>query len=150
MSEIKKDVTDLAKVLKGKITIGDNGVATVKEGTYIELLPEGVTEDTVKALQAHNSTLVAAAALATGELGIDYMKKHKDVAAVELTIPTVGKDSLDITVKREKHGINPSNKEPIVSYGNVSAGFSIYSTRPRGELGKVKEHLAGLALKALG
>lgn len=148
--EIKQDTKDLAKTLKGKITIGDNGVATVKEGTYVELLPEGITEDTVKKLQAHNSHLVAAAALATGELAIDYLKKHKSVAAVELSMPTTGKDTLDITVKRDKQVTNPQTKEASTVYGAVTAGFSIYSTRPRGELAKVKDHLADLALKALG
>lgn len=149
-SEIKADVTDLAKVLKGKIKIGDNGHATIEDGTYVSLLPEGIDEAAVKKLQGFHSTLAAATTLATGELAVPYLKKNKDVNVVELSLPMVGKDTLDVTIKREKAGINPSTKEATLTYGAASTGFSVYSTRSRGEMAKVKSHLAELALKSLG
>jgi hypothetical protein len=150
-TEIKSDIVSLSKTLKGKITIGDNGVATVEPGTYVALLPEGISEDNVKQLQSFHSELAAAATLATGELAVPYMKKNKTVTQVELSIPMVGKDALDVTIKREKTVINPTNKEQSSTvYGAATAGFTVYSTRPRGEMAKVKSHLAELAMKALG
>jgi hypothetical protein len=149
-NEIKSDILELSKTLKGKIKIGENGVATVEEGTYVSLLPEGVTEDSARKLQNLHSELAAAATLATGELAIPYLKKNKDVASVNLSIPMIGKDSLDVNIKREKVVTNPQSKEQSTVYGAVTAGFSVYSTRPRGEMLKVKSHLAELAMKALG
>lgn len=149
-NEIKSDILELSKTLKGKIKIGENGVATVEEGTYIALLPEGVTEDNARKLQSFHSELAAAATLATGELAVPYMKKHKDVASVDLTIPMIGKDSLDVNIKREKVVTNPQTKSQSTIYGAATTGFTVYSTRPRGEMAKVKSHLAELAMKALG
>jgi hypothetical protein len=149
-TEIKSDILELSKTLKGKIKIGENGVATVEEGTYVSLLPEGVTEDNARKLQSFHSELAAAATLATGELAVPYMKKHKDVVSVDLTIPMIGKDSLDVNIKREKTVTNPQSKEQSTVYGAATAGFTVYSTRPRGEMAKVKSHLAELAMKALG
>jgi hypothetical protein len=149
-TEIKSDIVSLSKTLKGKITIGENGVAVVEPGTYVALLPEGISEDSVKQLQSFHSELAAAATLATGELAVPYMRKNKGVASVELSIPMVGKDALDVSIKREKTVINPSTKEHSTVYGAATAGFTVYSTRPRGEMAKVKSHLAELAMKALG
>ncbi len=149
-TDIKEDTKELAKQLKGLIKIGENGVATIKEGTYVDMLPEGITEDDVKKLQTYNSNLVAAGALAIGEMGIDYMKKHKDVAQVELSIPMVGKDTMGLSIKRTKNSINPQTKEPITTYGAINASINTYSTKPRGELSRVKDHLAELAMKSLG
>lgn len=149
-TEIKSDVVELSKTLKGKIKIGDNGVATIEAGTYTSLLPEGVSEDTVKKLQGFHSELAAAATLATGELAVPYLKKNKDVGSVDLSIPMVGKDTLDVSIKREKVVTNPTSKAQTTVYGAATAGFSVYSTRPRGEMLKVKSHLAELAMKALG
>lgn len=149
-TEIKTDVLELSKTLKGRIKIGENGVASIEPGTYVSLLPEGVTEDNVKKLQSFHSELAAAATLATGELAVPYMKKNKDVASVDLSIPMIGKDSLDVNIKREKTVTNPTTKEQSTVYGAATAGFSVYSTRPRGEMAKVKSHLAELAMKALG
>lgn len=153
MSEIKQDTLDLAKTLKGAITIGENGVATIKEGTYVENLPEGLTEDHVKQLQGYHSALGAAGTLALGELGVPYLKKHKEVDRIELTVPAVGKDTLDFTFDRQKVVTVPKkdgpNEEKTV-YGASTFRHSEYSTRPRGELSKVKDHLYELAAKQLG
>lgn len=150
-NEISQDVLNLSAELKGKITIGDKGVATIDKAYYKELLAqEGVELASAEKLQALHSRLAPAAVHATGEVAVPYMKKHKDIEKVELSIPMLGKDSLDVTIKREKEVRNPQSGEVSTVYGVASAGFSVYSTRPRGEMAKVKEHLAGLALKALG
>lgn len=149
-NEVKEDVRALAKTLKGKISIGENGVASIDKDTYVTLLPETVSEPAVRALQGFHSELAAAATLATGELAIPYLKKNKDVGSVNLSIPMIGKDTLDVSIKREKVVTNPASGEKTTTYGAATTGFSVYSTRPRGEMAKVKSHLAELAMKSLG
>lgn len=150
-NEISQDVQNLATELKGKITIGDKGVATIDKAAYKELLAaEGIEVASAEKLQHLHSRLAPAAVMATGELSVPYLKKHKDIEKVELSMPMLGKDSLDVTIKRSKEVRSPQSGEVSTVYGAASAGFSVYSTRPRGEMAKVKDHLAGLAMKALG
>ncbi len=150
MSEIKQDVLDLAAKLKAGITVAKDGSATATEGLYESVLPEGVTMDQLKAIQTHNNTFIAAAAHAFGNESIGVMKKNAEVTQVTLSIPTVGKDSLDLSFQRERTIPNANGEGNSVKYGSLQAKYSMYGTGSRGQLLKVKQELSEAASAAFG
>lgn len=151
MSDIRQETRDLAVRLKSAISIDPKtGLATIKDGTYQEHLPEGLTVEHVKALQLHNSNVAAAATLALGEEAIPLMKKHKDLERVSLEIPAVGKDKFEVVIDRHQVGRNPADGKEIDTYGATRVKYVTYGVKPRGEMGKVRAQLAALAMDALG
>jgi len=60
-------VSALAKLLKGKVREDDGLIVAGKE-TYVELRPEGVTEEQLDKVNQYNTDYLAASALVTGEL----------------------------------------------------------------------------------
>ena len=150
MSDIKQEVLDLAKLLKAGITIAKDGSASVEEGLYEKHLPEGVTMEQLKEVQKHNNNFIAAAAHAFGDESITIMKKNAEVSAVSLSIPTVGKDSLDLSFQRERSIPNANGEGTNVKYGSLQAKYNMYGTGSRGQLLKVKQELSERATAAFG
>jgi len=157
MSDISIEVIDLSKKLSQKITTGldENnptlGVAVIDEKAYIETLPEGISEEQVKSLQKHNSNFVAAAVHALGEgHAIEFFKKNKDAQSIEMTVPLVGKDSLSMTIAREKTypGIN-GNADVTKYIQATTLKLDTYASKNSGQLKKVRDTLAQLGQKAL-
>jgi hypothetical protein len=151
MSEIKDTITGLAKQLKVAIKIDPKtGTATIEEGAFVKHLPEGLTEDHVKKLGQYTTDVVAAGALAFGELAIDVMKKHKDLPRCELEVPITGKDTIGFTFDRSyETNAAPGSPEKVTKYGRVRAEVNHYAAGNVGEFKKVKNHLAELAMKAM-
>lgn len=150
MSDIKPEVLALAEKLKSGITVAKDGTATAAEGLFEQSLPEGVTMEQMKAAQAHTNLFIAAAANVLGNESINVMKKNAEIQAVSLSIPTVGKDSLDLTFKREAQVPNSSGEGTNTKYGSLSAKYSMYGAGSRGQLLKVKQDLSEKATAAFG
>ncbi len=150
MSDIKPEVLELSKKLKAGITITKDGSASVADGIYEQNLPEGVSMDTLKEIQKHNNTFIAAAAHAFGTEAIGTMKKNAEVSAVSLSIPTVGKDSLDLSIQRERPIPNANGEGTTVKYGSLQAKYNMYGAGSRGQLLKVKQELSEAASAAFG
>lgn len=151
MSEIKANIRALADNLKSNLTIDPvTGVATPSDDWYASNLPEGLTVDTYKQLTEHNTDVLAAADLATGELGIETMKTHKDLQRVTMTLPLVGKDTINVVQDRTFDARNVKTGETTVKYGRTTASLDIYAAdNGRGELKKVREHLYSVAASEL-
>ena len=154
MSDIKKEVVDLAAVLKKEIKVDNKtGIATITDGIYEKNLPDGLTKTAIEQLQAYNTRMAAAATLAVGEIGCDTFKKHKDLDSIDLEVPLIGKDRLNISFDRSRqvplrgeNGVTGTQTK----YGSASVSYDMYGTGPRGELKKVKQYLAEQALAAFG
>lgn len=147
--EVKDTTQALAKKMKPLIKINDKGTATIEKDYYATHLPDGVTVEAVKALQDYNTEIVAAGALALGELAVETMKKDKELKVVELQIPTIGKDHFDFRVDRSYPSRNPSTGESTEKFGRVSVSHTTYATEKKGQFNAVRSHLADLAMKAL-
>ncbi len=150
MSEIKPEVLELATKLKAGITISKGGEATITEGLYEQTLPESISMETLKEIQKHNSTFIAAAGHAFGESAIGVMKKNAEVSAVSVSIPTVGKDTLDLTFQRERQIPNAGGEGTSVKYGSLQAKYNMYGAGSRGQLLKVKQELSEKAAAVFG
>lgn len=151
MSDIKQEVLDLAAKLKAGISIAKDGNVTVAEGLFEQNLPEGVTMEVLKEAQAHTNTFIAAAASVLGNEAIGVMKKNAELQSVSMSIPTVGKDSIDMVFKRESQVPSAAGEGTTnTKYGVLSTKFSMYGTGSRGQLLKVKQDLSEKASAAFG
>lgn len=150
MSDIKPEVLELAAKLKAGISIAKDGNATVTEGLYEQTLPEGITIEQLKDIQKHNNVFIAAAGYAFGESAIDTMKKNAEVSAVSVSIPTVGKDTLDLTFQRERQIPNAGGEGTSVKFGSLQAKYNMYGAGSRGQLLKVKQELSEKASAVFG
>jgi NADPH-dependent glutamate synthase beta subunit-like oxidoreductase len=149
--EIKKEVVEMAALIKADLKIdASTGVGVTSAALYEQLLPEGLTMDQVKALQDHNSTVFAAAALAVGESSIPLMKDNKDLEKVTAEILVGHKDKIKINFDRERSFPDQQTKGTITKMGQVNIGYDMYGTKNRGEVTKVKNFLTEMALEALG
>lgn len=149
--KIEPAVRELADKIKEVMVIdGNTKLASVADGTYVKLLPAGVTEEQIKAVQEHNTTFIAAGALAFGEASINAMKADEKLDAIELSIPTVGSDTFGFNFKRSAQVPTPGSKETHTSFGQMRVKAEVYATGSRGELANVKKQLAADALAAFG
>lgn len=149
--EIKPHVRELADSL-GKISFDKQGMGTFEEGTYEKSLAvAGLDLDTVKKVQEHHGNLVAAVGLAVGEEGVKFLKKHKDINAVEAEIK-FGNDTLSSIMYRSKeYGAGPnSDGGKITKYGVLESKYTAMGSTNKGQLAKVRQHLNNLAAAALG
>lgn len=153
MSDVKQSITDLVAKISSDFAIAKDGAVTVKDGVFIRNLPEGVTEEQAVQLQQYNQNFIAAAAHTVGEAAIPVMKKNKELMDINVNIPTIGKDSIDIGFNRERMVHVPNAKEGAPSsqpkYGSLTISVNQYGTEiKKGDLKKIKIALAEKAQAA--
>lgn len=153
--ELKPVVLELADKLKKHLEVDKKtGTIGVAANTYAELLPEGITAETIKKINEHNGVLAAAGAVVVGQIGIEVMKKNKSVDRVEAVIPMVGKDSMSFNFQRSRPvNVPGQNGEPNSTktvYGSMQVQIDLYAEKPRGDLRKARELLALEAAAAFG
>lgn len=145
--EIKADVREMAA--KMSITIdAKTGTATMPADTYVSLLPEGITEAQIKALNVHNTNFASALALAHGEATIPVMKKNGelDSSTVEAIDPAGNKFSA--TLHRSKL-VGAPGGEKSDKFGVSAVSIELKAAKKTGSLGAVRAHLSALATKQL-
>jgi len=161
-TDVDSEVVELGqKIAKGiKIVTAENdsslGLVIAKEDTkledlYISNLPEGITKDTVKKIQDHNSLFAAASTYGVGLQVIDFLKQNEGVKKVEFSAPMVGKDSFEASFNRhsEYPKVGGDAGEKISKYCTVTTGFEIQGTRNVGDMKKVRLALGELGAAAL-
>lgn len=151
--ELKPATLSLAEQLRKHLEVDHKtGAMAFAANTYVDVLPEGITAETIKKINDHHSTLAAAGTLVVGEAGVGVMKKIKSLDRVEATLPMVGKDAVKFSFQRERQVNVPGQKgQPNTTktvYGASNAQFEMYADHPVGELRKVRESLAMDAMAA--
>lgn len=141
-------VSSLAAVLKDQFKLGENGIVEAPVDTFEKTL-EGttLTMDTIKQVQDHSATVVAAAGLALGELAIEAMKQDKELGMLSVEF-NVGKDSVGSTFMRSKE-VPDGNGGMQNKVGLLSSRYVVNAGANKGELKKVRTHLHELAKAAL-
>lgn len=148
---IKPEVREVADYIKSNATMDkETGVGSATPEVYANLLSKhtSISAEQVKELQKLNTTFVAAAHLANGELSLDVLKSNKNIDQTEMRIPMVARDAFELTFHRSKevsagNRENPAERKTI--YGVSRGGFEIHAEGNRGELSKVKTYLASQA-----
>lgn len=157
MSEVKQAIKDLAAQLKPMFTLAENGVVIPDDDLYSKALPEGLTVEMVKALQQHNTSLVAATSYVVGEMAVDAFKADKSLDRVTTVVPA-GTDKISVGVLRSreypaggipKEGETRDPNAKIVKFGVIEASYEVASNGNKGELKKVRSHISALAAAAL-
>ncbi|MNU48734.1 hypothetical protein D3C71_376580 [compost metagenome] len=157
MSDIKKNVLDLAALVKADLTLGEAGIVEVKDGLFERTLPESLTPETVKTYQNHVGDLVAATALALGEVGIDAFKADEKLEQLSVEFGC-GSDSLAGTIQRSKDypagGIpkEGETRDPnavVTKYGIISMKYGVNAHANKGSLKKVRDTINERAREAL-
>ena len=148
---ISPEVAALSKAIIGELNVKSDGVTDVAKGIYVKTLPEGLTEDTVKAVSAHNGHFIAATAHAVGHLALAAMAKDKKMDTVTAHVPTIGHDYVDVAVHRQKSFVNPQDvANPIVKSGVLDVKYHVQGgVAKAGQLKHVRAALAEEAAKAL-
>lgn len=150
MSQISNEVVALSDKIKKAVEVdASTGVITTPKDLYESLLPETLTIEQVKTLQEHNSQVIAASAKAVGELAIPLMAENKELDRVSLEIGVGHKDKINVTFDRSRQVPDRETNGTKTKHGIVSADYTMYGAKSRGEMLKVKNELAEAALKAL-
>jgi hypothetical protein len=142
--EIPQHIRDLAAALKKQMTVLDSGVFELPADAYETHLPDGLTAAHLKKGQAFTTDLLAAQALATGELGIKFFNKHPTATQVSSELK-IGKDSITSVFQRSKPV--PDGKGGIqTKHGVSSTKYSAYAAgSSRGSLKLVRDLLSAQA-----
>ena len=96
-------VKQMGEVVKGQMTVGENGVVDLAEGAFEKTL-EGtdLTLDDFKKTQDHRDLVIAGIGLGLGELGIAEFKKNKDLGQVSAELK-IHRDSIGGTFHRSRN-----------------------------------------------
>lgn len=119
--------------VKDVTVVGDTATITFQEGTFSKTLPEGLTEEVVKASIKHTRNLAAGLANATTKVAIDNENgfKNKNVNDVSATIQISKATSVSATALREKlvpTSVPASQGEQVKTeprFSQVSAKISV-------------------------
>jgi len=153
-AKISQEVMDLVAKLAPLTTLDKStGIATVEEGTYVKLLPEGLTQEMCEQVQDHTKNMVAAALHTLGTVSIPAFKSNKDLTDTYLSVPMIKKDSIEVKMNRVSMvpGKDADGKDITrESFGTTSVKIDTYGVGKRGDLKKIKEMMAEEATKALG
>ncbi|MBE0438359.1 MAG: hypothetical protein IBX57_01135 [Gammaproteobacteria bacterium] len=145
MSDFNQNVREIADMLKKGMKVEDGGVVTLDPKAYEETLDmAGIKLADIKKVQDHRDLIVAGQGLALGELGTEYMKKHKKVDTMSVE-GKLHKDVIGSTFQREKH--YPMG-EGLTKYGVLSSKVQANGAGNKGQLKKVRAHLNTLAEQA--
>lgn len=147
----KPEIRTLADTLKAELKLGANGIVEANEGAFEKtLVGTDVTIEQITKIQDHTANVLAAAALAVGELGLAAFKADTNLKQTSLSLPA-GRDSLNLVFQREK--IVPAGTGPDAGtqtkYGVVTSRIDVAAHANRGSLKKVKDHLNATAKEML-
>ena len=137
--------------------VGETGVSVVPKDYYkdefLKAKPDDMTLEHVEFLDKFNTEMIAGGQLALGEESFDPMTKHKGLDRTTMSIPMLGNNSMNFKFDRSRQ-VPDRNAEGVVGtktkFGASSAEVVTYGAGSRGDLLKVKQHLAAKALAAFG
>jgi hypothetical protein len=157
MSDIKKNVLDLAAAIEAEMKIGEAGIVEVSSDLYNKLLPETLTPEIVKVYQDHTSDLVAGTAEALANIAIPAFKADEKLEQLSVEFGC-GSDSLAGTIQRSKdypaggipkEGETRDPNATVTKYGIVSMKYGVNAHANKGSLKKVRDGINKRAAEAL-
>lgn len=143
-TKLKPEVEAIAEVLRKTAKVNDKHQVEFDPNAFEATLPSGLDKSTIKKAEQAKQYFGIAQSLVVGELGLEHMKKHKDVKEVTCTsaLP-VGKC---VTVlKREQVTRNVQTGEEKVNYGYVST--RLVTKVPGTQIVEVRRRMGELATK---
>lgn len=144
-----------AKLVEAGLKVTKDGGLDTPDGMIEKVLEgSGLEMATVKKVDKFRNNLLAAVGKVVVDQGVDVMKKHKSVEAINGEI-SLNKDVISVNFKREDQVRVPgrdgaeSTIKPV--HGNLTMGYKVQgASTSKGELKKVREYGRQLAAKAFG
>nr|DAF08035.1 MAG TPA: hypothetical protein [Caudoviricetes sp.] len=150
-SELSEDLTSLKDTIVKQLTIDGSGVIAQAEETFLSNLPEGVTKDMIKKVDAARERFYTASGAAAGELAVPAFKEHKDLKQVTFVTSAGNGHKVTHNIAREVQGTNSLTGKEYHNYGVLSTKVAISGAKATtGSLGKVRAAIGAAAASALG
>ena len=120
--ELKPETLAMAKLIEPCVTVTDTGTAEFAKDTVEKALPEGLTLETVKTVQAFTNTFEAAANYVVGQKGITHFENNPNSSTV-MGSCKIGHDTYQVAMARMQSvsaGVGVGRKEVP---GNLTSGI---------------------------
>lgn len=120
----------------------EEGSVSVNKDAFFKNLPEGVTKEMVESVAMARDEAVAALTLLTGEVAEEQLKKNKDLNSVTGTLGFGKRGDATASYTRSVVG-RKSVTDPteVTRYGSTQVRVRDFSSKPRGDLNKVRTML---------
>lgn len=149
----------VAAELPRKYEAGQSSIThTLSKDLYAKLLDfDGVTVADADRVAKANANVAAAVGLATGEVGLEVMKKHTGLDNYQTVLPASGRDRIEATfdrtyqsplMERTADG-KMIRKGAETRYGALTVGYKTFGTRNVGQMATIKTHLQSQAMEML-
>lgn len=140
MSKIHDDNLALSDKIKAELQYKDGHVSAPKDLYYTLAEAAGVPKEQIDNVQKFNASFMPSAAHAFGHMAVDVLKDNKDLPKIEASIGMADKDTLDMTLLREKTSVNPRDTaNPITTNAYLQVSHnSVASDRGRGQMKAVR------------
>ncbi len=151
-NELNPQAVKFAEQVKEAINItveNNEATATIDKKFFVNNLPAGLTEESVRQLKDYTVLTSLAGTLAFGEKLAPVLAKDKDIKSGELVIPMTGRDKVVINIPRESSQRNPSTGESKTVYGRARIDVEHYGLQKSQDLTNIRGHLNELFEKSL-
>ena len=142
--KVPQNILDMADKIKAESKIGEGGVVGKFEKDFWKtLLPDGTSADDVMRVDRFKTDVVAAQALAGGELGVETFHANKDSKQVSLEF-NVNKDMLGTCVDRTKtfpNRMGGENAPDVLRQCHITSRFQVNAVGNRGAYQQVRTHM---------
>jgi len=141
LNKVAQSIKDLGVKIQDSISYDDDGAATLPETFVKDNLPEGLSLETIKAVQDTEATFAGALALGLGNSALVHMEAKPDVERVTGSID-YGNNTIRASVDRKIMVRAPGSTEEKPKFGNVSVKLDSGAAAKRGDLKRVVTHVS--------
>ena len=149
---IKDHIVDLTDKIKKDLSFNKETSSVEDSGSFESNIPEGLTMETIVAVNKYETDYVAASTNAFGQVCIEQFKKDKDLDIVTGNFKMAGNNEITHEAHREAVKPNPANRDqPVTKYCDIRSTYKLTAThQSTGQLKQVRVALNEEAAKLLG
>lgn len=136
---IMAEKLDLTDIFHKHVNVSKDATVSVADETFKACLDKaGITEPTYKAVKQLDATIASDFPKVVAEKVLPVFKANKQLETVSAKLPTVGRDSFNLTIDRSAEYTNPQTKEKVTKFGILNLQHDVIGTR-KGEYGAIKK-----------
>lgn len=147
-AELSEEIKNLSALISKGIEIDrETGTAPENKDLFSANLPEGISIDTVKAINNYQRNFIVAGRHAVGMKAVEVLASNKKLEEVNVVIPLEGRDRVEYITKRSEPYKYSITGEEGVHYGNTSVKVSMRACSNNSQLKLAQQIVreAGLA-----
>lgn len=156
LKALSAPVQELSEKLATSVTFSGEGEhikSTLDEGSFVAHMPEGITPEIDKAVQAYRSTFRAAGVHSLGLASVKKMSEDKAIKTIEGTINMGAEGTTSVLVERShayQNRMAGGVSVEVIKYGQTTVGIHLGETPKTGQLGLARRHIGVAAAEAFG